>query len=78
MSLTSVVCTLLESILRDVLLKYLESNNKIVPNQYGFWPGYSCATPLLKVCEDFSTYMEMHFDFDCIYMDFLIAYHTKN
>ena len=74
MSLTSVVCKLLESLLRDVLLKYLESNNKIVSHQYGFRPGYSCATQLLTVCEDFSTYMELHCDFDCIYLDFSKAF----
>ena len=70
MSLISVVCKLLESLLRDVLFKYIERNNKIVSNQYGFRPGYSCATQLLNVCEDFSTYMELHCDFDCIYLDF--------
>ena len=74
MSPTSVVCKLLESLLRGVLLKYLESNNKIVSNQYGFRTGYSCATQLLNVCEDFSTYMERHCDFDCIYLDFSKAF----
>ena len=82
MSQTSVVCKLLESLLRDVLLKYLESNNNIVSDQYGFRPGYSCATQLLNICEDFSTYIELHCDFDCIYLDFAKAfdreYHTKN
>ena len=74
MSLTSVVCTLLESLLRYVLLKYLESNNKIVSHQYGFRQGYSCPTQLLNVCEDFSTYMELHCDFDCIYLNFAKAF----
>ena len=74
MSLTSVVCKLLEYLLRDVLLKYLECNNNIVSHQYGFRPGYSCATQLLNVCEDFSTYMEMHCDFNCIYLDFEKAF----
>ena len=70
MSLTSVVCKLSESLLRYVLLNYLESNNKIVSRQYGFRPGYSCATQLLNVCEDFSTHMELNCDFECIYLDF--------
>ena len=67
MSLTSVVCKLLESLLRDVLLKFVDSNNKIVPHQYGFWPGYSCVPQLLNVCE-------LHCDFDCIYLDFAKAF----
>ena len=74
MSLTSVVSTLLESLLRDVLLKYLESNNNIISHQYRFQPGYTCATQLLNVCEDFSTYMELHCDFNCIYLDFSNAF----
>ena len=81
MSLTSVVCKLLESLLRDVLLKYLESNNKIVSNQYGFRPGYSCCSQLLNVMEDFSDFMDSSLDFDCIYLDFAKAFdrvsHTK-
>ena len=55
-------------------MKYLESNNTIVSHQYGFRPGYFCATQLLNVCEDFSTYMELHCDFDCIYLDFSKAF----
>ena len=54
-SLTSVVCTLLDFLLRDVLLNYFESNNTIAFHQYGFRPGYSCATQILNVCEHFST-----------------------
>ena len=29
---------------------------------------------LLMVSEDFSTYMELHSDFDCIYLDFAKAF----
>ena len=65
-SLTSIVCKLLESLIRDVVLGFLETHNKTTPFQHGFRPGYSCATQLLMVSEDFSTYMELHSDFDCI------------
>ena len=73
-SLTSIVCKLLESLIRDVVLRFLEMHNKITPFQHGFRPGYSCATQLLMVSEDFSTYMELHSDFDCIYLDFAKAF----
>ena len=81
-SLTSVVCKLLESLLiKRCLLKYLESNNKIVSNQYGFRPGYSCCSQLLNVMEDFTDFMDSSLDFDCIYLDFAKAFdrvsHTK-
>lgn len=73
-SLTSIVCKLLESIIRDAMLDYLESNNKIVVNQYGFRPGYSCSTQLLEVMEDFSSFIDTSHSFDCIYLDFAKAF----
>ena len=73
-SLTSIVCKLLESLIRDVVLNFLEMHNTITPFQHGFRPGYSCATQLLMVSEEFSTYMELHSDFDCIYLDFTKAF----
>ena len=60
-SLTSNVCKLLESLIRDVVLSFLETHNNITPFQYGLRPGYSCATQLLSVSEDFSTLYEIAF-----------------
>ena len=80
-SLISIVRKLLESRIRDVGLSLLETHNKLTPFQHGFRPGYSCATQLLMVSEDFSTYMDLHADFDCIFLDFAKAfeeYHTIN
>ena len=80
-SLTSVVCKLLESLLRDVLLKYSESNNKIVSNQYGFRPGYSCCSQLLNVMEDFQilwTHLWILIVFIWILLKHLIVYHIQN
>jgi len=73
-SLTSIICKLLESIIRDVILMFLESNHLISMCQYGFRPGYSCNTQLLEVMEDFTTYMDASDDFDCIYLDFAKAF----
>ena len=58
------------------MLCFLERHNKITPFQHGFRPGYSLGqdTQLLMVSEDFSTYMELHSDFDCIYLDFTKAF----
>ena len=58
-SLTSVVCKLFESLIRDALLKYLETNHKITVNQYGFRPGYSCSSQLLDVTEDFTNFVDL-------------------
>ena len=72
-SLTAIVCKLLESLIRHVL-SFLETQNKITPFQHDFRPGYACVTQLLMVSEDFSTYMELLSDFDCIYLDFEEAF----
>ena len=77
-SLTSLVCKLLESLIRDVVLCFLETHSKITLFQHGFRPGYSCSTQLLMVSEDISTYMELHSDFDCIYLDFAKAFDRVN
>ena len=73
-SLTSIVCKLLESLIRDVLLEFLETNNKISVHQYGFRPGFSCSTQLLEVIEDFTSFTDIALDFDCIYLDFAKAF----
>ena len=50
-SLTSVCCKLLESILRDELMKHLTANKLLNPSQHGFMPGRSCTTNLLEFLE---------------------------
>jgi hypothetical protein len=47
-SLTSVCCKMLESLIRDQLMHHLESNNLIEGSQHGFVPGRSCATNLIE------------------------------
>jgi hypothetical protein len=50
-SLTSICCKLLESILRDVLMEHLERNKLINQSQHGFMPKKSCGTNLLEFLE---------------------------
>ena len=59
-------CKLLESVIRGVVLSFLEKHNKITPFQHGFRTGYSCATQLLMGVQTFLHYMELHYDVDCI------------
>ena len=46
-SLTSVVCKLTESIIRDHVMKHLVRNDLINPCQQGFVPGKSCTNQVL-------------------------------
>jgi len=50
-SLTSVCCKLLESILRDALMNHLTTNSLLNQSQHGFMPGKSCTTNLLEFME---------------------------
>ena len=47
-SLTSIVCKVLESIIKDNIVKFLEENNLIRDTQHGFRTGHSCLTNLLN------------------------------
>jgi hypothetical protein len=46
-SLTSVSCRLMESIMKDQIVKHLEKNNLIRSSQHGFMKGRSCTSNLL-------------------------------
>ena len=50
-SLTSLVCTVNESIIRDQITEQLESNNLLSKFQHGFMSGRLCTTQLLTVMD---------------------------
>ncbi|KAJ8042255.1 LINE-1 reverse transcriptase-like [Holothuria leucospilota] len=47
-SLTSVVCKVMESVIKDCLLKYILDNGLLNLSQHGFLPSRSCVTNLLS------------------------------
>ena len=56
-SLTSVVCKLLESLLRDHMIDFLEKHNLLKDTQHGFLKGRLCLTNLLEYTEIISKWM---------------------
>uniref|UniRef100_A0A0P4VVU6 Reverse transcriptase domain-containing protein n=1 Tax=Scylla olivacea TaxID=85551 RepID=A0A0P4VVU6_SCYOL len=75
-SLTSVVCKLMETIIRDKIVKYLEENKIIKDSQHGFRTKRSCLTNLLDFFyEVFNSYDETK-AVDIIYLDFQKAFDT--
>ena len=50
-SLTSVPCKILESIIKDKLTEHLQSQNLLHSTQHGFMSGRSCLTNLLEYLE---------------------------
>ena len=73
-SLTSVVCKVLESIIRDQLMDFLVETGQISRHQHGFRPRRSCNSQLLEVIEDWSSLMEEGKRIDAVYLDFKKAF----
>ena len=80
-SLTSVPCKILERIIRDNIVEFLENNDLFNINQHGFRAGRSCTTQLLEIMEIWTDLMEKNIPFDVIYLDFSKAFdkvpHTR-
>ena len=73
-SLTSVVCKLMESILRDKIVEFLEKNNIIRDSQHSFRNRRSCLTNLLDFLHDIYEMYEEGRAVDIIYLDFQKAF----
>ena len=73
-SLTSVVCKCLETIIRAQILEHLVRNKHISVSQFGFRSGRSCILQLIDVMEDWSQYIEDDESWDTIYLDFSKAF----
>ena len=68
-SLTSVVCKVLESIIRDDIISHFNHNNIFSDKQYGFIKGRSTVTQLLKIMDEWTDYLESGGQIDVIYTD---------
>jgi hypothetical protein len=72
-SLTSVCCRILETLVRDGIMSHLESNNLIRQEQHGlhgFLPGKSCCTNLLEFMEKVTSAVYEGVPYDVIFLDF--------
>jgi len=73
-SLTSVVCKLLEKIIRGNLLDHMFKNDLVSDKQYGFLPGRSTTIQLLHVMDEWTKILDEGGQVDAIYMDFMKAF----
>ena len=73
-SLTSVVCKLMERIIRNEIVSHMESNNLFAEEHYGFIAGRSCTTQLLEFMEEITEALDRGDDVDVIYLDFAKAF----
>ena len=68
-SLTSVICKLLETIIRDHVMDFLVKHKLINPSQHGFLKARSCLTHFVVV-EEITKWVDEGSPVDVIYLDF--------
>ena len=73
-SLTSVVCKLLEGLIKDELVGHLEGHNLISPSQHGFRKKKSCVSNLLEYLDKVSELLYLGEPVDVVYLDFRKAF----
>ena len=73
-SLTSVICKLLETIIRDHMMHFLLKHRLINQSQHGFLKARSCLTNLLCFFEEITKWVDEGSPVDIIYLDFQKAF----
>ncbi|XP_065654875.1 uncharacterized protein LOC136081485 [Hydra vulgaris] len=73
-SLTSIPCKILESILGDKIMNYMLTNNLLNSNQHGFRKNKSCTTNLLETQDILFDAIENGWCVDMLYTDFSKAF----
>ena len=75
-SLTSIVCKIMEKIVRDHIITHMKNNKLFSSKQYGFINGRSTVLQLLNVLDKWTEVIDQGFAVDCVYMDFMKAFDT--
>ena len=70
LSLTSVVCKLLETLIRDHVVEFLVKHNLINTSQHGFLKVEVCLTNLLCFFEEIAKWVDDGSPVDDVYLDF--------
>ena len=73
-SLTSIVCKVMETIIRDSLLFHLVESQLISKQQHGFVPKKSCTTNLLETIDFVTLNMSKKRPVDIVFLDFSKAF----
>ena len=73
-SLTSVLCKVMESIIGDAIVLHLNKHNLIRDSQHGFRQGRSCLTNLLEYLEAITKFLDSGKSVDIVYLDFAKAF----
>ena len=75
-ALTSIICKMMETLVKNHINKHLSENDLICCEQHGFQHGRSCLTNLLEAFEDWTDAYDQGEQVDCIFLDFQKAFDT--
>ena len=73
-SLTSVICKVMESVIRDHIMDHLYRNNLLTDCQHGFVRNRSCLTQLLECLDVWTEMLDTGGSVDVVYMDYAKAF----
>ena len=73
-SLTSIPCKVMESIIKDGVVNYLLRYHLIKSSQHGFMSNKSCTTNLLEFLEKITNVVDGGYAADIVYLDFSKAF----
>ena len=73
-SLTSIACKVMESIIRDNIVDHLKHNHLIHASQHGFMSSMSCQTNLIEYLDVLTKLIDAGQAVDVLYLDFAKAF----
>ena len=73
-SLTSVICKLLERLIKDHMVDFLVKHKLLNSSQHGFLKARSCLTNMLCFLEEITKWIDVGSPVDIIYLDFQKAF----
>ena len=73
-SLTSIPCKIIESLIKDYIVKHLDQNRLLSDKQHGFVAHKACVTNLLETADFLTDSMSRRQPADVIYLDFAKAF----
>ena len=74
MSLTSLVCRILEILIRDKLSEFFKNEGIIAKEKHGFLKRNACVTNLFETLDLITKFLSEGFSVDVVYLDFLKAF----
>ena len=73
-SLTSVICKLLERVIKEVIIQHMDKHKLLNDCQFGFRKNRNTILQLLSVLEDWTQYIDNDEQVDTVYFDFCKAF----